>query len=440
MAAPLNARRSGRLPAVALTAALTGLACSADAADLSAGASKVSITPPASEFPYAMGRDGNFVGVHDNVYARALVLSDGATRVAIVSVDAESVPDAARVVSEVAQAVGTPISNVIVAASHSHSTIMTSYHGAEPTPNQAKEFERIRLGAVQAARDAASHLQPARIASGRGEAWVSINNGELAERKLRYDPNGPSDHTLDVVSVRDAKGQPLALVSTFSTHAETMFRSVSKAGGVEISGDIPGIVSLALEANPAGAPVAISLPGAEGDQKPLFQSLQPALGSLPAQDEGAGGWAVQDVQAQRVVAEIFDTLGGMKPAVSNVSLKAASGFATCPGQPRVRTDAATGKSTTEERPPVRIPLAVIRINDVALAAVGADIGSGFGKSIRAASPVPHTVVASMLAGSVGYVLPDVYYSHPGHVRETLVKAGCAEQAIPQGLAKLLGGR
>jgi hypothetical protein len=426
------------LPAAAMALALVGLDMSAHAGELRAGASRVPITPTADQFPYTVQGERSFVGVHDEVYARALVLDDGTTRAAIVVVDAESVPDATRVVSEVAKAAEVPASNVIVAASHSHSTLVAFYHGGEPNPIQAKELEHIRQGAVQATREAASRLRPARIAFARGEAWVSINNGELAELKARYDPKGPSDHTLDVVRVESDKGEPLALLSSFSTHAETMFRSVTKDGGYEVSGDIPGAVSRMLEANPAGAPVALSLPGAEGDQKPLFQSVQPAVGKMPAQDEGAGGWAVQDAQAQRVTAAVFQAMAAMQPGTSNVTLKVSAGAAVCPAQPHVRTDAQTGKSTSEERPPVSIPLSAIRINDIAIAAVGGDIGSDFGPSIRAASPVPHTLVASMLAGSLGYILPDVYYAHPGHIRETLVKAGCAEHAIPDGIAKLLG--
>lgn len=403
---------------------------------LRAGAAKVSITPSADEFPYAVPRERNFVGVHDDVFARALVLDDGTSRVVLVSVDAEDIPDATRVVTEVAQAAGAPLSNVIVAATHSHSTLVVFYHGGTPNPIQAKEIEHIRLGAVDAARQAVSHLQPARIAFARGEAWVNINNGELAELKTRYDPKGPSDKTLDVVRVESETGEPLALAVGYGTHAETMFRSVTKDGGYEVSGDIPGAVSRMLETNPAGAPVALFFAGAEADQKSLFQSVQPAIGKMPAQDEGVGGWALQDAQAARLTTSVFNAISGMQPGASTVTLEAADGTATCPGQ-HVSTDRETGKVSVEARPPVSIPLSVVKINDIAFAAVGADVGSEFGNEIRTASPVPHTFVISMLAGSVGYVLSDASYSHPGHVRESPVKPGCAEQAIPNGLAQLL---
>src|SRR5258706_9138455 len=127
-----------------------------------------------------------------------------------------------------------------------------------------------------------------------------------------------------------------------------MFRSVTRAGGYEVSGDIPGAVSRMLEANPAGAPVTLTFAGAEGDQKSLFQSVQPAVGKMPAQDAGVGGWAVQDVQAQRVTTAVFELIAAMQPGISAVTVKAAAGSATCPGQPRVRTDGQTGTTTSEE--------------------------------------------------------------------------------------------
>jgi hypothetical protein len=413
-----------------------GLVATACAGELRAGAAKVSITPSADEFPYTVPKERSFVGVHDDVYVRALVLDDGKTKVALVSVEVVEIPDATRVVSEVAQAVGIPVSNVLVAASHTHSTPLVFYHGGEPNPIQAKEMEHIRQASVQATREAASHLQPARIAFGRGEAWVNINNGEIGGKKTRHDANGPSDKTLDVVRVESNSGQPIALVVDYPNHAEVMFRAVTKDGGYEVTGDMPGAVSQILEKNPAGAPVTLFFAGAEGDQKPLFQAVQYAVFKMPAEDEGVGGWSLLNAQAWRLATAVMEVVDGMQPAASTVTLRAASGSVSCPGQ-RFQTDAQTGKVTAEDRPPVSIPLSAIRINDFAFAALGGDVGSDIGKKIRAASPVPNTILVTVLAGQVGYILSDASYALPGHVRQSPLKPGCAEHALSQGVADLL---
>ncbi len=208
---------------------------SAHAGDLRAGAAKVSITPTADEFPYTIGREKSFVGVHDEVYARALVLDNGTTRVAFVSLEVESVPDAKAMLSLVAQAAGVAESNVMLSATHTHESLTVFIHGTTLTPIQQEEIEHIRQGAIAATREAVAHLQPARISFARGEAYVNINNGEEAGLKNWYDAKGPSDKTLDVVRLESMTGAPLALVVDYATHAETMYRSVTKDGGYEVS-------------------------------------------------------------------------------------------------------------------------------------------------------------------------------------------------------------
>jgi predicted neutral ceramidase superfamily lipid hydrolase len=160
--------------------ALTVTAAVAHAGELRAGAARVSITPTADEFPYQIGREKPFVEVHDDVYARALVLDDGKTRVALVVEEVESVPDPKGTVSQVAQALGVPETNVIVSATHTHESLTVFIHGNQLTPAQQAEIEHCRSGAVEAAKQAAADLQPAKISFGRGEAYVNINNGEEA--------------------------------------------------------------------------------------------------------------------------------------------------------------------------------------------------------------------------------------------------------------------
>lgn len=375
--------------------------------------------------------------MHDEVYARALVLDDGTTRVAIVVAEVTAIPDPTEIVPEVAQAISVPAAHVMLIASHTHESLTVFVHGSDLLPVQMEEIEHVRQGIVKAARDAASKLQPARIAFGRGEAWVNVNNGEQAGLNGWYDPKGISDKTLDVLRVEAATGEPIALLVDYATRAEVMYRSVSKNGGYEVSGDIPGAVSRALEANSAGAPVVLFAPAAEADQLSIFKSLQPEDGKLPAADEGAAGWVLVDVQARRLVAATLDILSPLPPGRSDVALRARTSLVTCPGG-RTRMDPQTGQVTKQDTPAVNIPLATISFGDIAIAAIGGDVGADIGREIRAASPVPHLIVTTQLAGAVGYILPDASYEHPGHgLGGSPIKAGCAEKELPRGVADLL---
>jgi hypothetical protein len=310
------------------------------------------------------------------------------------------------------------------------------FHEDKADAVHAREIERLTQGTLEAVREAASHLQPAQIAFGRGQAYVNINNGEKAGLKTWHDPSGPSDKTLDVVRVATPSGEPIALLVNYATHAEVMFRSVTRDGGYEVSGDLPGAVSRILESQAGGAPLVLYSPAAEADQVTLFKSLHPA-GRLPGGDEGAAGWALVDAQAHRVAESVMDVLASMPAGISLAQIEARVGSASCPGQ-QLRVDPMTGKVSTEDKPPVTIPLSMIRINDTVLVGVGGDVSSEIGQHFKAASPYKHSTMISMANGGLGYLLTDASYEHPGHgVMGSPVKPHCAERAIVDGLVQLI---
>jgi hypothetical protein len=177
-----------------------------------------------------------------------------------------------------------------------------------------------------------------------------------------------------------------------------------------------------------------------GDQQAIYTSRAPAAGPLPAADAGEKGWALLDMQARRVVLDALEALAkGPAPAASG-TVSLVKGAATCPGQRFVR-DQATGKVALEPRDPVSIPVALLKVNDFAVAGIGADLGAELGKAIRAATPARKTVIVSMIAGDVGYVLPDSSYPAQGHgVMGSPVKPGCAGPALIKELGRLSTAR
>ena len=89
--------RTSRLPILTLLA-FTWPCCVASAAQLAAGPARIDVTPP-SEFNAALGGYGERMsrpaeGVHDRVFAKALVLTDGSRRNVIVTADVLGFPPA----------------------------------------------------------------------------------------------------------------------------------------------------------------------------------------------------------------------------------------------------------------------------------------------------------------------------------------------------------
>jgi hypothetical protein len=430
-----------------VVALCTAAAFAARAGELRVGGGRVSVTTPVAEFPYLPSDtpslntgpgERRFTGVHDEVYARALLIDDGVQRVALIALEVTAVPRADEITQAVAQQLGISSDNVMVTATHTHSVPLFSYSGGVSNPREEREIQRLKQGAVQAARQAAVSLQPARIAFARGQAWVNVNNGEQSGSKTGYDPLGPSDKSLDVLRFTSPEGEPIALLLNYASHAEVMFRSVTHNEGYEVTGDLPGAVSRLLEASEAGAPLVLFTSGAEGDQLTLFKSLQPA-GRLPATDEGAAGWALLDVQARRLAGSVLELTATMPGGESHARVAARTGSVTCPGE-QLRLNPKTGAALIEDRPAITIPLSLIRINDIALAGVGGDVASEIGQHFKAASPLAASTLITLAGESVGYIFADASYEHPGHgLTKSPLKPHCADRAIVEGLVRLIEG-
>ena len=75
------------------------------------------MTPSDSELPK------NYLGVLDRLYARAIVLDNGAARAALVTVDAGAISDAIwqPVTRQIEAELGIPSTNVLLTATHTHS-------------------------------------------------------------------------------------------------------------------------------------------------------------------------------------------------------------------------------------------------------------------------------------------------------------------------------
>jgi hypothetical protein len=408
------------------------------AGSLRAGAARMSITPASDAFPYASPsspRDKPFVAVHDDIFARALVLDNGAKRLVLAAIENVNVPQPEAMVAALAQAAQVPPAQVFVFATHTHSNPLVFFHGHEPSARQAQEMARTQSAAVDAVKQAVAQLAPARIGFVRGKGWVNINNGEASTGVKTGDPLAPSDKSLDIVQVVAANGAPMALLVDYATHAEVMFRSMTRPDGLEVTGDLPGAVSRLLE-NGGAAPVVLYAPGAEGDQLSQYKSLQAEAGGLPEKDEGASGWALLDVQARSLAASVYAALKTAPAPVAQVSLGATTGQAVCPGIKRERDP--SGAIVEKPAPDVVIPLALARLGPVTLAGVGADLGSELGKAVKAAFPQQRASVVTMIAGAVGYILPDASYALPTHaVMGSPVKPGCAPRAILDGIKGLV---
>jgi neutral ceramidase len=275
-AAVARAGDSARMPGMQpihlalLVLALEGIAgLPARSAALRAGFGREEITPPV---PYRMC--GYFMerpstGVHDPLWAKAVVLEQGGTRVAWVFCDlcfvSRSVADAARRAAAVRT--GIPASNIVVAATHTHTgplfegslrTILheraVRLHGSDPLERfdyPAFLTERV----VDAICRAALSTGPVRLEAGKAfqEGLAFNRRFHMRDGSVRFNPGkrnpdilrpaGPVDPEVGLLLFRRAMdGRPLGGLTVFALHLDTV-------GGTLYSADYPYYLERELKAH-----------------------------------------------------------------------------------------------------------------------------------------------------------------------------------------------
>lgn len=399
-------------------------ASNATVGSLRVGTGKADVTPPANMFPFLCQHESYpHTGIHDSLYARALVMDNGHQRAVLAEVDEVAIPDAQNFLTLVAKAANVKTQDVILCVSHTHSTLHPNGEDERLQP----VIDRIEAQTVKAVKAASASLQPAFVSFGRGKAYVNINNGESQESKGQYSTTGFSDKTLDIARFSRPDSSTIAVVVNYPTHAEVMFRSRSRDGGFEITGDLPGRVAQLMEQS-SDHPLVLTTAGAEGDQQPIFTSRQHTT-SMGYIDEGAGGWSIVDVLAHRLVDAAADVLAGMPLGENKVTLTTSSADAVVPGQHRHGLNDMK-HLIDEPAADVHIPVGQIRLGDIAFDGIGADLASEIGVAVRNASPIKNTMLITATAGQVGYVLTDEAYRHYTHgVFGSKVRAGYAQDTL-----------
>src|SRR4029077_15466061 len=114
----------------------------ADDVQLQAGVARADITPASfmTMYGYANRKCGPANGTHDPLYAKALVLATGESRMAIVTLDLGNIV-APNLGPKVAGALGIPV--LLLAASHTHSGPLVTPGSAEQAELENKIFDAV---------------------------------------------------------------------------------------------------------------------------------------------------------------------------------------------------------------------------------------------------------------------------------------------------------
>ncbi len=409
------------------------------------GASKVDITP--TPLPK------NYEGILDRIYARAIVIDNGAARAALVSVDVGMISEQLwqTVSQRIEKELAIPARNLILNPTHTHSAMGGS-------------AEQI-FSAVKAAVE---NLQPARIGYGTGVSYINVNRNIIDRKTNKWweGPNyeGPSDKTVAVIKFETIGGEPIAVYYNYACHAVV-------TGNTDLlSGDFPGATSRYIEDSFDERIVALFSPGAQGDQNPLYFQQTFDLRDIRikeyakrgedisnAMPPGGQGLNKQDPvvkklldQQKQMILSMGQMLGEeVKRVMREMSatrmaaggrIYAAQRMIRFPGRNRVGQGRAGVEAAYTDGPDVQLRLSLLMIDDIAIGGCNAEVFNLIAQRFKKESPIGRSLFVSMAngIGNSGYVPNDAAFGYQTfEVLSSRCKPGYAESAIVNGLLDLI---
>ncbi len=417
-----------------------------------AGFAQTDITPPVGAVIPGGFFKRTATGVHDPLHATACVLTEGETTLAIVSLDALSVP--ASLVRKVRAAVQSrcaiPPRNILIAATHTHSggPIANAFECeadeayrafvAEQTINAIvkawENREEAEVGVAVGHENRVAFNRRFVMRNGRHQTHPGKGNPDIVR------PAGPTDPDVSVLAVRRKNGQMLGCVVNFACHCTVM-------GGTEFSADYPFYLAETLRKVFGDQCLTVFLPGACGDVTQVANTIprEPEFGEKWAKKIGTrlGGEVIKVV----ALADFADSLP-LQAAQSTVRLarrqvpermlqEAQRLLATDGPKDVERIYARELVLLAEEvqrEPFVEAEVQVFGIGRSALVAIPGELFCQFGLDIKRASPFPTTFVVTCANGMVGYLpTPDAFKGGGYEVR-----LARSSQLMPDAGTQLVG--
>ena len=437
-----------------------GFAQTKETATFRAGAARIDITPAPGDLP------SNIKGIHDNLYVRAVVVDNGITRAALISVDA-GVQEAGwqKYTELIEKESGIPVKNIFVSPSHSHSSIFLPREGSSTDPKIDLFASKTEKAVIEAVRKAISNLQPATIGFGTGTSYLNINRDVIdpVTRLWSQGPNyeGTSDKTVAVVKFETVGGEPIAVYYNYAMHPNTMFMS-----GV-ISADFPGVASRYVEEYYDDKLVALWSMGAAGDQNPISVRPMMDVGRFKTEAALASGKAKDQSEAimlgssmdvsvdakilarqSQMISSLGQILGEEILRVMDLTTQmspdgriyGSQDYVTCPGRTRTNTGREGAPGTYVDGDPVKIRLSLLMLGDIAFTAVNAEVYSLIAQRLKNESRFNHILMATTTNGSAnsGYIpSDDAFVRYTFQVLSSRLQPGCAEGAIVNGLLEMM---
>jgi neutral ceramidase len=407
--------------------------------NLRAGVAKVDITPSEVTGFTVAGHTRQVTGVRDPLRAGVLILDDGDTKAAFVTLDTIGAWEGmVKLVREnIEKETGVPAANIMVAASHSHSG-----------PGYV---ENVQWGAAlikkltAAAKEAAGNMRTVSIGYGEDRIGFSINRRKTIDGRavVRLNPDGPNDPRVKVLRFDDGKSlTPMAVMMHAVCHP-CFFTWGDKGsqpypnGFPKMTADFPGEAQTFVEMVYGQKTSAMFMQGCAGD-------IRPNLPGYPYRcaDEADIQWAGRDLGGAvvraaalsvtreklrqratfyqiRVASEVIDLPGKEGPVSSELMAMKVGPFLflTMPGEPMVEYGFKLEKAIADRATPIIVGYANGNIGYIATA--DAHKVGGYEPNLSKLKPEAEAIILKQLGVLADRVVGDVFDSFSKHPKDVL---------------------
>ena len=421
--------------------------------------------PPGIELAGYPHHPRHNLGVHDPLYAGCLVLDDGRTRLAILTLDILMYSKLyVRILREqVSARTGIPARQLMVCCSHTHSGPWASgrldlealERGLQP---DAAYLVRLERKLVQVVEEANDNLFAARIGIGKGYCGKEQGVGGN-----RHDPRGIADPQVWIVGVQDLEGQWRGCLVKYALHPTFLH-----SDNLLVSADYPGYLRKHLAVRKPGLAFLFAQ-GASGNQSPRFfrsgktfeeaqrvgtelaKEAERVLDALELHDSLPlwVGSAEIDIESRRlptraeaeaevtVVREEWEALkssGATAEQLWNAELKVLGAEDTF-GYILLQEKGQRFPLRDDELP---VEIQVIGIGDDRIVGIQGELFVEFGLTIQYRSPFARTFVIELANGCLpGYAATARAYAEGGYEAGTSLLTGRSGDQIVEAAVKLL---
>jgi len=416
---------------------------------LQVGTAKIRITPPIGIPMAGYYHERGATGVHDDLFARAIVLEEGGQKVALVSLDLITTRRHQVVAARKAIEARSDISGdrVMISATHAHtgpilSTLSSRRIGqAGANPMVEAYSESLPDWIADAVVEANQNLQEASALAAVGvedslafnrrfhmtDGSVGWNPGKLNSKIIK--PAGPIDPDLGVVFFESAKPEPLGVYVNYAVHLDNV-------GGPSLSADLPFALSEALAQVHGSEFLTVYVTGACGD----VNHVNVGWGAPQKGNENAARMGVVLAgSVLRTWPELTKVSGPLGFASEQVTLELGpiTVDEIAPSEGVVKEGNDRGRANfmklvkahqvldiaDRQGEPWEVEVQVITLgNSLAWVALPGEVFVQLGLDLKLDSPFEQTMIAELANGSIGYI-PNVRAYPQGNYE--VVSARCA---------------